>query len=106
MQIIYTCPKCGHDLEEIILTSNPPQHEKRCSNCGWHHIIEEKQDFFIRIPYTEREKNIVDLDNGWSITTNDTNITNIPSGCRSCSNHPINGGSEICHCIIGLNTFY
>lgn len=25
----------------------------------------------------------------------------IPAGCRNCSNHPINGGSGICHCIIG-----
>ena len=26
---------------------------------------------------------------------------NIPAACRSCSNHPSNGGSGICHCIIG-----
>lgn len=25
----------------------------------------------------------------------------IPAGCRNCSNHPINGGSGICHCIVG-----
>lgn len=25
----------------------------------------------------------------------------IPAGCRYCSNHPINGGSGICHCIVG-----
>lgn len=25
----------------------------------------------------------------------------IPSGCRSCSNHPKNGGSGICNCILG-----
>lgn len=28
----------------------------------------------------------------------------IPSGCRNCSNHPINGGSGICHCIIGTQS--
>ena len=27
----------------------------------------------------------------------------IPLACRSCSNHPSNGGSGICHCILGLN---
>lgn len=27
----------------------------------------------------------------------------IPLACRSCSNHPSNGGSGICHCIMGLN---
>ena len=30
----------------------------------------------------------------------------IPSVCRACSNHPINGGSGICHCTLGgLTTF-
>ncbi len=28
-------------------------------------------------------------------------IDDIPEGCKHCSNHPINGGSGICHCIIG-----
>lgn len=32
----------------------------------------------------------------------DMNQTNyIPSACRYCSNHPINGGSGICHCTLG-----
>lgn len=26
----------------------------------------------------------------------------IPAACKSCSNHPSNGGSGICHCILGL----
>ena len=26
----------------------------------------------------------------------------IPEACRGCSNHPINGGSGICHCILGI----
>ncbi len=25
----------------------------------------------------------------------------IPRPCRSCPNHPSNGGSGICHCILG-----
>ena len=28
-------------------------------------------------------------------------FVNTPSACRNCSNHPINGGSGICHCILG-----
>ena len=28
----------------------------------------------------------------------------IPPTCRSCSNHPSNGGSGICHCILGANS--
>ena len=26
----------------------------------------------------------------------------IPSACKACSNHPSNGGSGICHCIMGI----
>lgn len=26
----------------------------------------------------------------------------IPNACRTCSNHPYNGGSGICHCIVGV----
>lgn len=26
----------------------------------------------------------------------------IPSSCKTCSNHPSNGGSGICHCIMGI----
>lgn len=25
----------------------------------------------------------------------------IPDGCKKCPNHPINGGSGICHCTLG-----
>ena len=27
---------------------------------------------------------------------------NVPMACRTCSNHPINGGSGICWCILGV----
>ena len=29
-------------------------------------------------------------------------ISNIPKACQYCSNHPLNGGSGICHCTLGL----
>lgn len=28
---------------------------------------------------------------------------NIPDLCKGCPNHPINGGSGICHCTLGSN---
>ena len=31
--------------------------------------------------------------------TNSNN--NVPSPCANCPNHPQNGGSGICHCILG-----
>ena len=30
--------------------------------------------------------------------------TDIPTACRSCSNHPSNGGSGICLCTLGAST--
>lgn len=30
----------------------------------------------------------------------------IPQCCRNCKNHPINGGSGICHCILGQQKMY
>ena len=27
---------------------------------------------------------------------------NVPPSCRNCSNHPINGGSGICWCVLGV----
>lgn len=29
------CPKCGKPLHENVLTSDPPQYELRCGNCGY-----------------------------------------------------------------------
>lgn len=37
--------------------------------------------------------------------TSDPN-TNIPVNCRNCRNHPSNGGSGICHCILGSQVIY
>ena len=30
----------------------------------------------------------------------------VPRPCRSCPNHPTNGGSGMCHCILGSQTIY
>ena len=49
MQLIYTCPNCGHDLQDICLTSNPPINKKVCHYCGW--SVEEPQENIVRIPY-------------------------------------------------------
>jgi len=32
--------------------------------------------------------------------------SNIPVNCRNCSNHPSNGGSGVCHCILGSQVGY
>ena len=33
-----------------------------------------------------------------------TTYTYTPPACRSCPNHPSNGGSGVCHCILGIQT--
>ena len=33
--IVQTCPKCGADLEHIVLTTYPPIPAWRCPKCGW-----------------------------------------------------------------------
>lgn len=33
-------------------------------------------------------------------------VYNIPSACKNCSNHPSNGGSGICQCILGQRVIY
>ena len=36
----------------------------------------------------------------------DISYTGIPTACRHCMNHPSNGGSGICHCILGSEIKY
>lgn len=45
-------------------------------------------------PTNQRAQIIIDLDCSSIPET-------IPMPCRCCSNHPSNGGSGICHCILG-----
>lgn len=58
MTIIYTCPICGDDLQNILLTTNPPISAMQCINCGWRY--EDTQEYIpiVRVPFktkTERE---------------------------------------------------
>ena len=82
--IIYTCPECGGDLDGIVLTSNPPIYKMRCRICGWE-VNEGVQT--IRMPYQSQN-------------------SFVPQACRNCSNHPSNGGSGICNCILGSQVIY
>ena len=52
--IIYTCPKCGGDLLDIMLMSNPPIPKKVCPACGWSWI--GKREETIRVPFPETEE--------------------------------------------------
>lgn len=47
--IIETCPKCGHDLQDLVITTYPPIPAKQCFNCGWH--WEGKREEIVRVPF-------------------------------------------------------
>lgn len=48
MIIIETCPKCGHDLRDEIITTYPPIPRKVCYNCGW--SWEGQPEQVVRVP--------------------------------------------------------
>ena len=97
MKIIETCPICGHDLVDLILAYNPPISKKKCFNCGWNDYIN-----------TDATMPEVTLNGGVDyyivercvpVQPSDSAFEN--SACKYCSNNPRNGGSGICHCIMG-----
>ena len=103
MKIIETCPRCGADLIDVVIATCPEIVRKECWSCGWASNGEKEE--VVRIPFGGNSN--------LSCTTE--TITNIPftpmgpsdkayngSPCDYCSNNPKNGGSGICHCILGL----
>ena len=128
--VIETCPKCGHDLMNLVLTCNPPIPQKICNHCGWSWT--GKREEVVRVPFRDPdkeltlvEKTLIEKDNNEvkSINSLDelmemltptqiefpnlsdiegAHFNDIPKACRGCSNHPSNGGSGVCHCILGL----
>ncbi len=103
--IKYFCDKCGKELQVFgselssdvfKLKLQPPEIRKMsemtddenyilCYNCArlftkW---INRKDDFVREAPKPDLE------------------TLHIPEACKSCSNHPSNGGSGICHCTLG-----
>ena len=94
MRIIETCPKCGHDLVDLVIATYPPIPQKKCFSCGWEWPGEREE--VVRVPfggntYTERYTPVQPSDAAYD-----------SSPCKYCSNNPRNGGSGICHCILGL----
>lgn len=51
MIIIETCPECGHDLQDLVLTTYPPIPQKKCINCGWSWTGRQEPKEVMRIPF-------------------------------------------------------
>lgn len=98
MEIIETCPKCGHDLLSFTIAVIPPIPRKQCANCGW--SWEGKPEEIIRVPFG----GIIEMDSNTTILEHPIQPSNAffdNSPCKYCNNNPVNGGSGICHCILG-----
>jgi len=93
MRIIETCPKCGADIEDLQIATNPPIPVKRCTKCDWR-WEGSKDDDVIRVPFTPPA---VDP---WKYGVAPNAEYWIPECCRNCSNHPRNGGSGVCACTL------
>ena len=89
MKIIYTCPECGHDLVDLMLTTYPPKAQKKCFNCGWEWTEQQQKEETIRIPF---DKNV------HKVTTFKANTLESP--CDNCSVNLKNGGNGICNCTL------
>ena len=135
MMIIETCPKCGHDLQDLIICTYPPIPRKECTHCGW--SWEGKRDQVVRVPFKEPVIDGSDkspnpatapinelqtqntqipyillngnLDNkittpSWPYTNGTVKLFDLQDNnpCKNCPNHPDNGGSGLCNCIVGL----
>lgn len=92
MKIIYTCPKCGHDLVDVCLCSLPPRNAMYCMNCGFQ--TEAESEEIVRIPYGGNYH----YDR---LRLNSSGNAFLNSACDGCSNNPKNGGSGICFCTLG-----
>ena len=53
MIVIETCPKCGADLFDYVITTFPPISAKECLRCGWR--WEDITNDITRIPFIPRE---------------------------------------------------
>ena len=96
MRVIYTCPKCGHDLTEYV-TELGEVYRVACDECGWSE--DDKKELIVRIPWGGNKY----VPNTYTpIKDYMIRDYNVPEACRTCSNHLSNGGTGICHCILGL----
>lgn len=120
MIIIETCPKCGHDLTDLVIATYPPIPQKKCFGCGWEWTGEREE--IVRVPfggnslnvddsvdllqYDKLEVNLDDMTLLNNFNLDDARISAFEQpACVNCSNNPKNGGSGICFCTLGQMQF-
>ncbi len=76
----------------------------RCRSCGKDFMGGE---FILGEFYCPMCASIIRANNARSRESSCIKIADlIPECCKKCSNRPSNGGSGICHCILGQKTIY
>jgi hypothetical protein len=106
MIIIETCPKCGHDLTDLVLATYPPIPQKKCFGCGWEWTCEREE--IVRVPFGGNNLNVDDFNgSNLNLSTFDELSKSLirdnfeQPACVNCPSNPKNGGSGICFCILG-----
>ena len=112
MIVVETCPKCGHDLHDVVICTYPPIPRKVCWNCGWSWTGKPKK--ITRVPFGGNTNTSTDKDNtsiSWNECSTDWNSTNLDTSsnitafsrevCENCPSNPKNGGDGVCFCILG-----
>ena len=49
--LVETCPKCGAELQNIVIATYPPIPQKKCFRCGWSWT--EKPEKIVYKPFRE-----------------------------------------------------
>ena len=128
MIVVETCPKCGHDLHDVVICTYPPIPRKVCWNCGWSWT--GKPEKITRVPFGGNTNTFTDKDNtsiSWNECSTDWDSINIKTStdwdsinldtssnitafgreaCENCPSNPKNGGDGICFCTLGQNIVY
>ena len=117
MIVVETCPKCGHDLHDVVICTYPPIPRKVCWNCGWNWTGETEK--ITRVPFSGNTDTLINNDSiplSWNETSTGLDSTNLETSstitafgtkaCENCPNNPNNGGDGICFCILGQNIVY
>ena len=109
MIFIETCPVCGQELMDTVVATNDAlrvKPRKECSNCGWY--WEGAAEEVMRVPfggnaYASNRTDYI-LERYMPMQPSDAAFDSSP--CKNCSNNSKNGGSGICHCILGQQKMF
>ena len=74
----------------------------KCPYNDFNECFKEECPFYYTIEYTHSaDEHCRRAENETKPTLPHTNTITVSEACRYCPNHPSNGGSGICHCMLG-----